>query len=209
MSERTPELSRDKERQILDAAQKRFAVYGLSKVTMDEIAADIGMGKASLYYYFPTKEDLFRSVIERKQNEFLLGLRETARLNLSATEKLKLYADQRLKYSSELANLNLFGLHSLMSAKPIFRELFEALAAEEEKFLCDVLRAGNQSGEFEIRSPDTTAAILLHLLQGLRLRALKIADMAGAPVSDSEELARDVKLMLELVLNGLLKSKTR
>jgi TetR/AcrR family transcriptional regulator len=35
---------------ILEAAQRQFARYGLSKVTMDEIAEEVGMGKASLYY---------------------------------------------------------------------------------------------------------------------------------------------------------------
>lgn len=44
---------------ILEAARKRFAHFGISKTTMNEIAADIGMSKASLYYYFPDKEKLF------------------------------------------------------------------------------------------------------------------------------------------------------
>jgi AcrR family transcriptional regulator len=38
---------------IIEAARKRFSHYGLTKTTMNEIAADIGMSKASLYYYFP------------------------------------------------------------------------------------------------------------------------------------------------------------
>ncbi len=40
---------------ILESAQRQFAHYGFSKVTMDEIAQEVGMGKASLYYYFPDK----------------------------------------------------------------------------------------------------------------------------------------------------------
>ena len=42
-----------KEKEILEAARSRFAHYGYSKVTMEEIALDVEMGKASLYYYFP------------------------------------------------------------------------------------------------------------------------------------------------------------
>jgi len=34
-----------------------FRRFGLAKVTMDEIAADLGISKAALYYYFPAKED--------------------------------------------------------------------------------------------------------------------------------------------------------
>ncbi len=58
-----------KEKIIIEAARNRFAHYGFSKVTMEEIALDVDMGKASLYYYFPTKEDLFRSVISQEINE--------------------------------------------------------------------------------------------------------------------------------------------
>ena len=64
------QLSTEKQAVILDAARKRFAYYGFSKVTMDEIAADIGMGKASLYYYFPTKESLFEEVVKQEKNQF-------------------------------------------------------------------------------------------------------------------------------------------
>ena len=37
-----------KEKAIIKAARERFAHFGFSKVTMDEIAADIEMGKACL-----------------------------------------------------------------------------------------------------------------------------------------------------------------
>src|SRR5688572_33453931 len=56
---------------ILEAARKRFAHYGLTTTTMNEIAADIGMSKASLYYYFPDKENLFVAVIEQDFDEFV------------------------------------------------------------------------------------------------------------------------------------------
>ena len=39
---------------ILNAAQRMFGQYGLTKTTMTDIAKEVGMGKASLYYYFPT-----------------------------------------------------------------------------------------------------------------------------------------------------------
>ena len=59
-----------KEFLIIEAARKRFAHYGFTKVTMDEIASDVEMGKASLYYYFPTKEELFNSFLVQEMNEF-------------------------------------------------------------------------------------------------------------------------------------------
>jgi AcrR family transcriptional regulator len=53
-----PEPQETKKTQILDAAYKRFSHYGYSKTTMKEIASDLSMSKALLYYYFPDKSQL-------------------------------------------------------------------------------------------------------------------------------------------------------
>ena len=58
-------ISEEKHQLILNAAQKRFAHFGISKTSMEDIAADIGLSKSSLYYYFTTKEDIFKAVIAR------------------------------------------------------------------------------------------------------------------------------------------------
>ena len=64
-------LSREKEEQIILAARKVFARYGFSKTTMEDISSEVEMGKASLYYYFPTKENLFQAAIKHEQDEFM------------------------------------------------------------------------------------------------------------------------------------------
>ena len=38
---------------------------------MTEIAGDIGLSKASLYYYFSTKEELFKEVVKQEHKTFL------------------------------------------------------------------------------------------------------------------------------------------
>ena len=51
----------DKERkiQIIKAAVKRFTKHGLNKTTLDEVARDLRIGKATIYHYFQSKEDLY------------------------------------------------------------------------------------------------------------------------------------------------------
>ncbi len=208
MPARTPDLSCEKEIIILDAAQKRFAVYGFAKVTMDEIAADVGMGKASLYYYFPTKDHLFRSVIAREQREFMDRLDQMLRLDIPAAEKLKRYTEQRLDYIRILLNLQYLSLHSYLSPRPIIRDLFENFAAEEQKRLTEVIREGKRKGEFEVRSPETMATLLLHVLQGLRVRMLKESFVSGADALKSEGLAREMRLVIDVFVNGIRKIKT-
>jgi AcrR family transcriptional regulator len=51
---------------ILEAAARRFMELGISKVTLDEIASDLGMSKKTMYKYFPSKEDLLKNIIHER-----------------------------------------------------------------------------------------------------------------------------------------------
>jgi TetR/AcrR family transcriptional regulator len=57
--------------QILDAAEAEFAVTGLSAARTEAIAAKTGVTKAMIYYYFQSKEELYRAVLERCFTEAL------------------------------------------------------------------------------------------------------------------------------------------
>jgi TetR/AcrR family transcriptional regulator len=57
--------------QILDAATIEFAVGGLSAARTESIAAKTGVTKAMIYYYFNSKEELYRAVMQRCFNEDL------------------------------------------------------------------------------------------------------------------------------------------
>ena len=49
---------------ILEGALSVFKTKGLEGATMDEIALGSGFGKATLYYYFKSKEDVFSAILE-------------------------------------------------------------------------------------------------------------------------------------------------
>jgi AcrR family transcriptional regulator len=52
----------EKER-IIEIAEQRFLRLGTSKVTLDEIAAELRMSKKTMYKFFPSKEDLLRTIV--------------------------------------------------------------------------------------------------------------------------------------------------
>jgi TetR/AcrR family transcriptional repressor of mexJK operon len=64
-------VDESKRDQILDVATKRFMTKGFRATSMDDIAADAGMSKLTLYRRFPDKNALFRAVVERKCQEAL------------------------------------------------------------------------------------------------------------------------------------------
>jgi AcrR family transcriptional regulator len=54
---------------ILNGALKVFQKQGIEKATMDEIAKEADFGKATLYYYFESKEDIFSAILEQGWKE--------------------------------------------------------------------------------------------------------------------------------------------
>jgi TetR/AcrR family transcriptional regulator len=58
------DIRRENERLILDAAEKVFAEAGFGGATIQLIADMAGLPKANLHYYFATKEDLYRKVVQ-------------------------------------------------------------------------------------------------------------------------------------------------
>jgi len=61
----------DKKEQIIQAAIRRFSHFGIAKTTMNEIAEDIHLTKANLYYYYPDKISLLKEVVLQVTDELL------------------------------------------------------------------------------------------------------------------------------------------
>ena len=64
LSKRQKEQRNLRKKSILEGALKVFKVHGIEKTTMDEIAHESGFGKATLYYYFASKDEVFIAIME-------------------------------------------------------------------------------------------------------------------------------------------------
>ena len=64
-------MANERKIQIIKAAAKRFARHGLNKTTLDEIARDIRIGKATIYHYFKSKDELFYETLKWEIDIFL------------------------------------------------------------------------------------------------------------------------------------------
>ena len=192
-----------REDSIISAAHRRFAHYGYSKTTMDEIAGDLGMGKASLYHYFPKKESLFCAVIGREQDAFIHLAESLMEGNGPAGEKLHAYVDRRLDFFHNALILGKFSFDTFFSIRPAMTALSEEFARRELNILGAVLQRGISRGEIAADNPDQLSKLFLHILQGLRLRAFRSG--IGETVKDQqlEELRRETRLATTIFLQGL------
>lgn len=64
MSAHPPGLADERRTALLQAAIAVFARYGYRKASMDEVARAAGLSRQGLYLHFPTKEALFRELVE-------------------------------------------------------------------------------------------------------------------------------------------------
>ena len=199
-------LSKDKEELILHAAQRRFAAYSYSKVTMDEIADDIGMAKASLYYYFPTKEAIFRSVVQHEQEEFLAHVKEVLAHGGSASRKLVEYVRLRTKLTERLSSLSQIHQQAWHDVRPIFQDLFKKFVQQELHYATQILHEGKKSGEFQLEEPKKIASMILYVLQGLHLRFFRGYDQQAVNESDRGMFEQETLLFANTILNGLCKN---
>ncbi len=198
-----PDSLSHKEALILAAARKRFAYYGFSKATMDEIAADVNLAKPSLYYYYPTKENLFRAVIAREQEQFLRDAESILRKNIPSAEKLREYAATRFRLFQEFVNLSAPGAQSWAEVKSISRDLLQSLEAEELRLVQRLLDAGEASGEFTIPDKNKTALLFLHVLQGLRMRTFRIGHAVAFDEAAQKQLRGEMDFFTEIMLAAI------
>ncbi|MBX3659707.1 MAG: TetR/AcrR family transcriptional regulator [Ramlibacter sp.] len=73
---------------IVQTVNRLLAEKGFDAMTVDEVAASVGIAKASLYKHFPSKEDLAAAAmvrVMRRAQDFLAGVA----LELSPLERLR------------------------------------------------------------------------------------------------------------------------
>ena len=74
LSDRQLEERKLRQDRILSSALDVFKANGLEGATMDSIAEKAGFGKATLYYYFSSKEEVFLGIMEEGWKSLLASL---------------------------------------------------------------------------------------------------------------------------------------
>jgi len=194
----------DKLETIISAAQKRFGLYGAEKTTMREIASDLHMSKASLYYYFKDKENLYAAVIRKEQIEFLKKLEKEIRTVADPASSLRKYALTRLSYFRTLLNLSRIRLPSSSGLKPEIVNSMSDFREEEKRLIMKVLEKGKEIGQFTFHDTSRTATLFLDLLRGLRSGFINDKNFLVIDDNEYEMLSEKVTDITEIFVKGMM-----
>jgi TetR/AcrR family transcriptional repressor of nem operon len=158
---------------ILDVAERLAQTRGYNGFSYADIAAELGVTKASLHYHFPSKAELGRALIERYHGSFGAALDSIERRTQSPQEKLQQYVGL---YDSVLSNerMCLCGMLAAEYAtlpEPMQEGLTRFFDANE-RWLTAVLEEGLRSGIFSFKeAAKERARVLLGALEGAMLVA--------------------------------------
>jgi AcrR family transcriptional regulator len=189
--------------QIIDAAQSLFGIHGFEKVSMNEIADELRMSKASLYYYFPDKESLCKAVLEKEKGEFIQNISAMIEKIAEPDKMLREYSVMRLNYLRRFLNLSSIRQETFSALRPVFREVLKIFRSKEEEIVNRILLKGMQERLFYIEDVDQTASLYLDLLKGLSVSAI---NRKKTMIIDQEEfnlLMRKTALFTDIFIKGL------
>jgi len=183
---------------ILKVAVKIFSRYGFQKTTMDEIARTAHKAKGSVYYYFNSKEDLFRAVVQQEINEIKSGLTRVIIQHKETTALIKEYLLQRMYLMKFAVNY-----HETLRAD--FTEKYEFLEDIREEFFrfeMDILKAildkGVEEKALEIKDTTATANVII-----LAMRAIEIPFYLQKRIGQYENTITE---LLDILIKGLEKN---
>lgn len=182
---------------ILKTAKKLFGKNGITKTSMDDIAADAKIGKGTIYHYYDSKEKLFIEVAECEVEQARLFLMDAVGKASGPEEKLRAFVLARFMMVAEMAKI-------FIMFKEEYHEYYAYIKKVQDKFndfelnlVKSFLTEGNEKGIFSVADPDFIAFALC--------RGTQAMEYYFGTTDNHADLEKKSKAILDMVVYGLKK----
>nr|WP_269582075.1 HTH-type transcriptional regulator RutR [Roseibium sp. Sym1] len=201
---KTGGLSRIQEKNrslILDAALGEFSKKGFSGATVERIAADAGMSKSNLLYYFSSKEAIYNATLAHILEVWLAPLK-TLRPEGEPAAELAAYIRQKIEMSATFPEASRLFANEVMQGAPQILPILETdlkrLVAEKSQVIENWIAAGKMRRVDPVHLIFTIWATTQHYADfSVQIRAL-----TGRDLSDPDFFEETVASVTSLILNG-------
>ncbi|MCY7386851.1 MAG: TetR family transcriptional regulator C-terminal domain-containing protein [Burkholderiales bacterium] len=192
----------DKEQAILDAAERLFAQYGFEGVSLESIAIAVGISRHNLLYYFPSKEALYRKVLDRVLDLWLACMAAISASD-NPQEALTAYIAAKLRFSREQPAGSQVFTREVIAGAPRYADVIEQRVAPMLRE--DLKTLEKWASEGRIARIDFTHLMFLiwSVTQAYADLAPQFAMLLGKPKLDGKDFAAAESVLTRLVMAGL------
>lgn len=194
----------DKRKQIIDAALKRFSHFGITKTTMSEIADDLKLSKANLYYYFPDKFSLIEAIAYQMIEESDKVIERALEAFTTTLDLLIRMLDMKKAYFEKYYML-IINLHEMNMNEEKWMALSKKLLQREVGTVSRIFELGIKRNELVTFDVAVTSELYVSMIRGL---AMFCDHAMPHTLADRAELARIIekqKQAAAIFINGIKK----
>lgn len=186
---------------ILDATDRLLARYGFKKMTIDDLAREVGIGKGSVYLHFPSKEEIALSHIDRLIERLKERLRIMAGRNGSVDNKLRDMLVERVIYRFDSIQHYTQSLDELLAnLRTPLLERRRRYFSDEAAILAAVVTDGQEKGVFKEGDAFDLGQTLVSATNSLLPYSLSALELG-----DRKIIAERAAKTAELLIKGLMR----
>ncbi len=184
---------------ILDATDRLLARHGYRKMTIDDLAREVGIGKGSVYLHFESKEDIALSHIDRIISRLLSKLEQIAQASGPPERRLRSMLIERVTYRFDSVQHYSQSLNELLAhIRPTLLERRRGYFEREARVIARVIAEGRKTGAFDTKNPVQVARSLLDATNALLPYSLSAYELG-----ERSDIEKKTRLVADLLLNGL------
>lgn len=185
---------------ILDATDRLLVTRGFRKVTIDDIAAEAGVSRRTVYMYFPSKEEVGLSSIDRvvattyaHLEALAAGKGDPARiLRKILVERVLRRVDSVAAYRTSLDEL-------FEAVRPAYMARRKHHMLREAGLIAGVLADGCARGRFACDDAAATATTMVKATNAFLPYSLSVQELG-----ERETIAAEVRRMADLLLRSVV-----
>ena len=188
--------SSEKYNRILDAFQELLDKKNIQTISVSEIAQTAGIGKGSIYYYFPSKDAILEALVERNYEKPLETAKQlAAQTEISPFTRMAMIFQACRNSREEFQKQDSTGKAESAQAETfLHHQYLKHLISELKPTLTQIIQQGIDNGEIHFDYPAALAEIVLIVL------SIKL-DNTLVP-STSEEIGETIRGLIALLEKG-------
>jgi TetR/AcrR family transcriptional regulator len=195
-------IRRENERTILAAAEEIFAQFGFKGATTALIAARAGVPKANLHYYFPTKEQLYRKVLEDICGAWM-DAATAFDLCDDPREALPSYIEAKMALARTRPHGSKVWANEIIQGAPILRNYLEATLKPWFEHHARRIDTWIERGDINPIDPHTLLYMIWATTQHYADFSYQIQALSGSGALSSERIENSGRQVAEIILRGI------